>query len=226
MGKKEKKDKKKDKKKDNLNSSSAAGAETTSGLEVIREVIDETGRRTQMISNVRIIYASLHEFPIIDGKEQENGSCRIILNKEDARDMKILEDFKKISAKVKDEVYEPDVNIIDSKQFYRDGAQLAKPMPGYWIVSYNCPKATLPVVVDTDGKTIVTSRKDCRIYNGCRVNIKGTIWGNKKQVSMNQQFISVQFAGDDESFDPQHVSTSDAVSGFDQVEAGKEDLIG
>jgi len=69
---------------------------------------------------------------------------------------------------------------------------------------------------------------DDPIYSGCYVNVKVDIWGqdNKYGKRINAKVITVQFAGEGESFDGGHVSDDVAASGFDSLDDDFGDATG
>lgn len=215
--------KKKKKKKKDKGEKSESKSESKS---LIRSMTDDTGRVFQMATKVRVSFPALHEFPTIKGELQDKGSCRIVLDKEDSRDMALRDEWLAIAEEIRVKDMKSK-DISESNLFIRDGKFLDTPMPGFWVVSCNCSKGTLPLVIDVDGKSIVKTAQDCRIYSGCYVNLKTTAWGQIARSRVNNQLISIQFHSDGEALTKNHVSADVAAGGFDQVEVeDREDLVG
>jgi len=223
MGKKDKaKDKAKDKdeKKVKKNKEKKSKKDKSGKQALLKKTTDDVGRVSYICNDVRIGYANgLHDFPVIKGEQQEKGSAPIMLSKSDPRDMQIKDELLAISMEIEKE---NDFNIKDEKRFIKDGAELETPKPDFWVVSLNCPTNSLPTVLGHDGKEVIKDKKECKIYSGCRVNVKFSPWpqNNKHGKRVNAQFIAVQFNRDDDPMDASHVTEKQASGGFDQVEAG------
>lgn len=169
-----------------------------------------------MLKNVRISFPHFFEKPVINGEEGSYGG-RALLDPVEHKEL-IAEVEEHIDAIIADKFKK--TKIPSDKRCLRNGDDLTRSeYEGMMVVSAN--SKTKPKVFPKTGDMIpITNPEDSKIYSGCRVNMKISLWAqdNNYGKRVNAECIAVQFAGDDEPLDGTHVSDEEAADGFAPAE--------
>lgn len=180
----------------------------------------ENRKQFYMVKNVRVA------FPNVLTPGDKGYGAQLLFDKEDAREDKIRAAIRAdIDMRIKEDLELK--KLPADKICLRDGDESGyETMEGYWKLSANSKGKV--VVVAGNGKDIIVDEEDNRIYSGCRVNAKISLWtqDNKHGKRVNCNLVSIQFAGDDEAFEGGHVSRDVAVEGFGQIDEEDDDFLG
>lgn len=173
-----------------------------------------------MLKGVRVSFPHLFTPPVING---ETGKCGAVLMLEPEKHDRMIKSIKQAIAAVQKDRFKGR-KLPSDKLCLRNGEDKGRAeYDGYEVLSTNSRKA--PIVVDTDGSSVVTSEEDNAIYAGCFVNAKVRLWGQDNQYGkrVNCELVSIQFARDGEPLDTSYVPVDEAMEGFDSVEEDDED---
>lgn len=174
-----------------------------------------------MLKGVRVSFPHLFTKPVINGEEGSFGAVFMLKPKKQKGTIEEIEtgisDVCKERFKGK--------KVPSDKRCLRDGDDKGRPeYEGYMVVSAN--SRSKPVVLASDGRTVITDPDDDRIYAGCYVNAKIRLWGQDNQYGkrVNAELVAIQFVGDGDALDASYVSHDDAVEGFGETDDGDDFL--
>ncbi len=166
------------------------------------------------LNNVRVSFPHLYKKPMINGEEGKCGATLMLDPAQHADTLKALQ--SQINALITERF--KGKKIPPEKISLRKGEDKGRPeYEGFIVLSAN--SKTKPVVIDSSGKGVVTDETDCRIYAGCYVNAKVSLWAqdNNYGKRINCELVAIQFAADGDPLDSSHVSVDEAMNGFGAV---------
>ncbi|MBO6507328.1 MAG: DUF2815 family protein [Roseibium sp.] len=170
-----------------------------------------------MLKDVRVSFPHLFTPPTINGEEGSCGAVLMLEPKRHSGDIGAIEDgiAELERAKFKGR------KLPSDKKCLREGVDKGRPeYDGYMVVSANCRDT--PIVIGTDGRSVVKDEKESKIYAGCYVNAKIRLWAQDNQYGKraNAELVAIQFCRDGEPLDGTYVSVDDAIDGFDDATDG------
>ena len=176
-----------------------------------------------IVRNARISFPNLHEKAEFEGKKTKYAG-KFLFYKDEHKDAiaevkKLInkcltenKQIKKVDGKSKSMLAKDKICFTDGDA---DGGR--EEYENAMVLSASNPKK--PVVLHMNG-TKVDDPDDCRIYSGCRVNVKFSFWFQDHKTfgkRINANLVTVQFVGDDEPFSGIAVSEDEAVDGFEDL---------
>jgi hypothetical protein len=166
-----------------------------------------------ILKDVRISFPHLFRRPVINGTE---GKCGAALMLDDKRHAGAIAALKgQIDELVKTRF--KGRPLPAEKLCLRAGKDKGRPEYDGDMHVLSANNRDKPIVLGSNGTSIITEERDSSIYAGCYVNAKVRLWAQDNQYGkrINCELVAVQFARDGEPLDGSYVSPEDAVAGFD-----------
>lgn len=173
-----------------------------------------------MIKRVRCSFPHLFTKPVINGEEGKCGATLMLEPDRHSREIDQIEDAITDICKTKFKGRK----LPSDKLCLRAGEDKGRPeYDGYMVLSANSKDK--PIVISTNGRSVVTDESESKIYAGCFVNAKVRVWGqdNTYGKRANAELVAIQFCDDGEPLDGTYVSPEDAMEGFGGVDAANDD---
>lgn len=176
----------------------------------------------QILRGVRLLWPSLYEKPVIDGKQQDKYMTKLILHPKDH-----AADIQTLTANMR-AIAEAELGVSDLSQC-KDLCLRKLNFDGLedGLLEVSAKSTSRPFIVDRDGTSQIGPEEKDRFYSGVICNVKIDLWtyDNKWGKGVSANLHAVQFVRDAEPIVGGRMSFDKAIEGFEDVAGGDLDFL-